>query len=92
MHQDLTSEEGFNLSWPKYMVTAMGPGKDLDAINRRSIEMLAANMEKLKAGGNVRVALWEWSRRIMVTIITEAIMSHNTPTMILLLSKPRGKI
>ncbi|KAI1084146.1 cytochrome P450 [Whalleya microplaca] len=35
LHRDLTSEHGFSVSWPKYVTPVIGPGKDLDAINRK---------------------------------------------------------
>ncbi|EAQ82875.1 hypothetical protein CHGG_11051 [Chaetomium globosum CBS 148.51] len=34
MRRDLDSEHGFSPSWPKYIMPAMAPGPDLDAINR----------------------------------------------------------
>ncbi|KUI64580.1 25-hydroxycholesterol 7-alpha-hydroxylase [Cytospora mali] len=79
MHQDLTSEDGFSLSWPKFIMSAMGPGRDLDAINRKSIEIFAADMEKLRAEGTAGVGLWQWSRKIMVTSTSEAIWGPQNP-------------
>jgi hypothetical protein len=79
LHQDLTSEEGFSVSWPKDIVPVMGPGKDLDAINRKSIEIFAADMDELRAQGTVKVGLWQWSRGTMVTSTTEAIWGPQNP-------------
>ncbi|KAI0121937.1 cytochrome P450 [Daldinia grandis] len=79
MHQDLTSEEGFSISWPKYIAPVMGPGEDLDAINRRSIEVFSTDMERLRAQGAVQVGLWQWSRRIMVESTTEAVWGPQNP-------------
>lgn len=79
MHDDLTSEHGFSLSWPKYIMSAMGPGKDLDAINRRAIEVFSNDMEVLRADGTVKVGLWEWSRQTMVTSTTEAVWGPKNP-------------
>lgn len=79
MHDDLTSEQGFSLSWPKYIMTAMGPGKDLDAINRRAIEVFSKDMEVLRAEGGSKVGLWQWSRQIMVTSTTEAVWGPKNP-------------
>lgn len=79
MHDDLTSEHGFSLSWPKYNTTAMGPGKGLDAINRRAIEVFSNDMESLRAEGNVKVGLWQWSRQTMVTSTTEAVWGLENP-------------
>lgn len=79
MHRDLKSEHGFSLSWPKYIMSAMGPGKELDAINRKSIEVFAADMERLRTEGTVKVGLGQWSRDIMVTSTTEAIWGPQNP-------------
>ena len=79
MHQDLQSEHGFSVSWPRFIMSAMGPGKDLDAINRKSIEVFADDMEKLRAPGPVTVGLWQWSRQVMVTSMTEAIWGPQNP-------------
>lgn len=79
MKQDLTSEHGLIVSWPKYIMPAMSPGADLDAINRRSIEVFAGEMEKLRAKGAAKVGLWEWSRRIMVESTTEAVWGPQNP-------------
>lgn len=79
MHQDLRSEHGFSLSWPKYIMSVMGPGKELDAINRKSIEIFAADMESLRTEGTVQVGLGQWSRQIMVTSTTEAIWGPQNP-------------
>ncbi|KAF4636504.1 hypothetical protein G7Y89_g1572 [Cudoniella acicularis] len=79
LHQDLKSEDGFSVSWPKYITPVMGPGKDLDAINRKSIEIFAADMEELRSQGTSIVGLWQWSRRTMVTSTTEAIWGPQNP-------------
>ena len=79
MHEDLTSEHGFSVSWPRYIIPALSPGKDLDAINRRSVEVLADEMKTLKATGTVRLGLSQWSRRVMVTATTEAVWGPQNP-------------
>lgn len=79
MHEDLTSEHGFSVGWPRYITPVMGPGKDLDAINRKSIEVLSDELEAIRTQGTVRVGLWEWSRRTMVTTTTEAVWGPQNP-------------
>ncbi|OTB18120.1 hypothetical protein K445DRAFT_314939 [Daldinia sp. EC12] len=79
MHQNLQSEDGFSISWTKYITPVMGPGEDLNAINRKSIDVFSADMEKLRAQGTVKVDLWQWSRRIMVESTTEAIWGPQNP-------------
>ncbi|KAH7085705.1 cytochrome P450 [Paraphoma chrysanthemicola] len=79
MHDDLTSEHGFSVSWPRYIIPAMSPGKDLDAMNRRAVEVLAEEMEKLNAHGTVKRGLSKWSREVMVTATTEAVWGPQNP-------------
>ncbi|KAK6062830.1 25-hydroxycholesterol 7-alpha-hydroxylase 1 [Seiridium cupressi] len=79
MHQDLTSEHGFSVSWPRFITPVMGPGEDLDAINRRSVEVFADEVQTLKAQGTVRLGLSQWSRQTIVTATTEAIWGPQNP-------------
>ena len=79
MHENLTSEHGFSVSWPRFIVPAMSPGKDLDAINRRSIEVLAGEMKALNAKGTAGLGLSQWSRQTMVTATTEAVWGPQNP-------------
>ncbi|KAJ0109492.1 cytochrome p450 oxidoreductase [Diaporthe amygdali] len=79
LHRDLTSEHGFSPSWPKYIMSAMGPGKDLDSINRASVEVFAEDMDKLRANGTTKTGLWEWAREIMVKSTTEAVWGPENP-------------
>jgi hypothetical protein len=79
MHQDLTSEHGFIVGWPRFIIPAMSPGKDLDAINRRAIQVLAGEMKSLQAKGSVKLGLSQWSRQTMVTATTEAVWGPQNP-------------
>lgn len=81
MKRDLTSEHGFSTSWPKFIMPAMAPGADLDAINRRAIEVYVAEMAKLRAssGADLKVGLWQWSRKLMVDSTTEAVWGPQNP-------------
>ncbi|KAK3291993.1 cytochrome P450 [Chaetomium fimeti] len=80
MKRDLTSEHGFSPSWPKYIMPSMAPGPDLDAINRRAIEVYVAEMAKLRGTDTAtKVGLWEWSRRMMVTSTSEAVWGPANP-------------
>jgi cytochrome P450 len=79
MKRDLTSEHGFSTSWPKYIMPAMAPGPDLDAINRRAIEVYVAEMATLRTRGTTKVGLAEWSRRMMVISTSEAVWGPDNP-------------
>jgi hypothetical protein len=79
MHQDLTSEHSFSVGWPRFILPAMNPGNDLDAINRRAVEVLADELEVLRAKAPVKLGLSQWSRHIMVTATTEAVWGPQNP-------------
>lgn len=80
MHRDLKSEHGFSTSWPRYITPVVGPGKDLDSLNRKAIEVFATDLEHLRAGGAAtRLGLWQWTRRTMVASTTEAVWGPQNP-------------
>ncbi|KAI9155613.1 25-hydroxycholesterol 7-alpha-hydroxylase [Paramyrothecium foliicola] len=79
MHRDITSEEGFTLSWPRYIMPAMSPGEDLDLLNRRAIEVFATKTEELRDQGHQKISLWHWTRRAMVDSTTEAVWGPENP-------------
>ncbi|KAH7329689.1 cytochrome P450 [Stachybotrys elegans] len=77
MHKDLSSDAGFSISWPRFIMSAMGPGKDLDAINRAAINVISAKTSILHTKGPI--ALGEWSRQVMVDSTTEAVWGPHNP-------------
>lgn len=79
MHRDLTSEHGFSVSWPKYITPVMGPGKDLDVLSRRAIEIFAEELERLRAPGTAKTGLWKWTNQVMDTSTTEAVWGPKNP-------------
>jgi hypothetical protein len=79
MHQDLTTEHGFSVSWPRYIVPAMSPGKDLDDLNRRAIEVLAEELNTLRGRESVKLGLSQWSRGAMATATAEAVWGPQNP-------------
>lgn len=80
MQRGLDSDHGFSHSWPKYIMSAMGPGQDLDSINRSSVEIFAQDMDKLRAkGAPIKTGLWEWARETMIKSTTEAVWGPQNP-------------
>lgn len=78
--RDVTSEYGFSPSWPKYIMSAMGAGEELDSMNRTAIELFAQEMDRLRADGAVtRIGLWQWAREMMVKCTTEAVWGPENP-------------
>jgi hypothetical protein len=79
MHQDLTKDHSFSVSWTQFIKPAMSPGEELDAMNRRAVEILATTVKTLKAKGTVRLDLWAWSRQAIVKATTEAVWGPQNP-------------
>lgn len=80
LHRDLTSEHGFINTLRNSTMSAMGPGKGLDSINKDSIEIFAQDMDRLRANGvPTRTGLWEWTREIMIKSTTEAVWGPQNP-------------
>ncbi|KAI0470471.1 cytochrome P450 [Xylariaceae sp. FL0804] len=79
LRKDITSEHGFSNSWPKHIIPALGPGEELDAINRKAVEIYSTEMDSLRAQGPVKVGLWQWSRRMMLIATCEAVWGPQNP-------------
>ncbi|KAI0902868.1 hypothetical protein F4823DRAFT_361451 [Ustulina deusta] len=57
----------------------LGPGEDLDTINRRSIELFLDELRKLAAHGKTRLGLWEWTQESVLTATSESIYGPQNP-------------
>jgi len=80
MRRDMDKDTGFTPSWPKHVMPALGPGADLDALNRRAIEVFAEEIDKLLTGsGSLRVGLWHFLRETMIKASSEAIWGPRNP-------------
>ncbi|KAJ8124727.1 hypothetical protein O1611_g8912 [Lasiodiplodia mahajangana] len=54
MHEGLSDRDGYSASMARHMSLVLGPGEDLDAINRRSIELFLDDLKTLAISGNTR--------------------------------------
>ncbi|KAK7995167.1 cytochrome P450 [Apiospora arundinis] len=79
MNHELSNEDGFSISWPKYITPSLAPGKDLDAINKKSVEIISQELAKQRAKGPVTTGLGEWTKQLMITSTTEAIYGPLSP-------------
>ncbi|KAH9908578.1 cytochrome P450 [Xylariomycetidae sp. FL2044] len=80
MRHDLTNEHSFSVSWPKYTAPSIAPGRDLDAMIRRSIEIYTAETKRLRGlGGPIKVSLGRWSREMMLKSTSEAVWGPHNP-------------
>lgn len=81
MNHDLTNEDAFSISWPRFIASSLAPGPELDAINKKSVEVFSAELAKQQTGqsGTFTVGLREWSRHMMIVSTTEAIYGPQNP-------------
>ncbi|KAK3942882.1 25-hydroxycholesterol 7-alpha-hydroxylase [Diplogelasinospora grovesii] len=82
MHKDLTRDDSFSLSWVPLITPTMAPGRALDSMNRKSVEVLAADIEKLRSqaqAGTTTVGLWEWTRKAVLMATTDAVYGPQNP-------------
>lgn len=80
MHQNLTDEHGFSLSWPRYIAPAMSPGEDLDRMSRNAIELIVKDLAKIKSSGaSVTTGLWQWTTGVMDSSTCEAVWGPGNP-------------
>ncbi|KAI0154569.1 hypothetical protein GGR57DRAFT_512069 [Xylariaceae sp. FL1272] len=78
MHQDVIGENGYNSTWIRHITPLLGPGEDLDAINRRSVELFLDDLTKFNPKGD-RVGLWEWTRASITKATSESIYGPRNP-------------
>ncbi|KAI0184116.1 cytochrome P450 [Xylaria flabelliformis] len=78
MHQDVIGDNGYNSTWIRRITPILGPGKDLDAINRRSVELFLDDLTKFNPKGD-RVGFWEWTRASIIKATAESIYGPQNP-------------
>ncbi|KAI0098510.1 cytochrome P450 [Nemania sp. FL0031] len=79
MHQGLTDRDGYSASWVRRMTSVLGPGEDLDAISRRSIELFLDDLKTLATNGKTTTGFWEWIRRSIIKATSESIYGPQNP-------------
>ncbi|KAM7189586.1 cholesterol 7-alpha-monooxygenase [Rhypophila sp. PSN 637] len=73
------TDKGFSETWPHHVYPSISPGPDLDAINRKAIQVFADETHKLRTQGSQLVPLRSWSRNAMVAATSEAIWGEQNP-------------
>jgi hypothetical protein len=76
---DVTSDENYLMSFPKYVHSSLNAGAGLDAMNRRSIEVIAQSLETWSTKPNTTVKLFEWVRHELLMATTEGVYGPKNP-------------
>ncbi|KFA81359.1 hypothetical protein S40288_06057 [Stachybotrys chartarum IBT 40288] len=76
---DVTSDSSYLMSFPKYVHSALSPGSGLDAMNRRSIEVISDSLEQAAQRGSKTLKLFEWVRHELLLASTEGVYGPKNP-------------
>ncbi|KEY72978.1 hypothetical protein S7711_04651 [Stachybotrys chartarum IBT 7711] len=76
---DATSDSSCLMSFPKYVHSALSPGSGLDAMNRRSIEVISDSLEQTVQRGSKTLKLFEWVRHELLVASNEGVYGPKNP-------------
>ncbi|KAI0400159.1 cytochrome P450 [Xylaria palmicola] len=76
---DLTSDHGYLMSFPKYVHASLSAGPGLDAMNRRSIQVLSKSLNILAEKGGATIDMFTWIRHELLLATTEAVYGPKNP-------------
>ncbi|KAI0096081.1 cytochrome P450 [Nemania sp. FL0031] len=74
-----TSEDGYLMSLPKYLHSALSTGPALYDMNRRSVQVIAKSLNKLAQEGPTTVDMFQWVRHELLLASTEGVYGPNNP-------------
>ncbi|KAI8960635.1 cytochrome P450 [Daldinia sp. FL1419] len=77
--RNLVRDEGYLMTFPKFIHSAVSAGPGLDAMNRRSVEVLADSLERLSAKGSTTTKMFEWTRHELLIATTEGVYGPKNP-------------
>ncbi|KAI1079999.1 cytochrome P450 [Whalleya microplaca] len=76
---NLVRDEGYLMMFPKYIHSAVSAEPALDAMNRRSVEVLANSLDKWAREGAVTVKMYHWTRHEHLVETTEGVYGPKNP-------------
>lgn len=77
--RDVTKDEGYLMSFPKYVHSALSPGPGLDAMNRRAIQVMSKSLDEWSQKGATKIQLWQWVRHELLLASTEGVYGPKNP-------------
>ncbi|ROW00033.1 hypothetical protein VPNG_08369 [Cytospora leucostoma] len=75
----LLSDKGYFMSFPRSVAAGASPGPGLDALNRAAINTIAASLDRLAARGGTVVELFDWVRHEVFAATMEATYGPHNP-------------
>ncbi|KAI0806444.1 cytochrome P450 [Xylaria sp. FL0064] len=77
--RDLTSDNGYLMSFPKYVHSALSAGPGLDAMNRRSIQVITKSLNTRALQGTTTIDMFLWVRHELLLASTEGVYGPKNP-------------
>lgn len=74
-----TRDEGYLMTFPKYIHPAVSAGPGLDAMNRRSVEVLAESLDRWARTGPTMIKMFKWVRHELLMATTEGVYGPKNP-------------
>ncbi|KAI5917892.1 cytochrome P450 [Camillea tinctor] len=76
---DVNKEGSYLMSFPKYVHSALSAGPGLDAMNRRSIQVITQSLDRCAQGGPRTIRMFEWVRHELLLATTEGVYGPKNP-------------
>ncbi|KAI1740239.1 cytochrome P450 [Xylaria scruposa] len=76
---NVTSDESYLMSFPKYVHSALSAGPGLDAMNRRSIQVISNSLNASAQQGAATIDLFQWVRHELLMASTEGVYGPKNP-------------
>ncbi|KUI53200.1 Cholesterol 7-alpha-monooxygenase [Cytospora mali] len=76
---DVTKDEGYLMSFPKYVHSALSAGPGLDAMNRRAIQVISKSLDDWSEKGATKIQMWQWVRHELLLASTEGVYGPKNP-------------
>ncbi|XXH00830.1 hypothetical protein Hte_007181 [Hypoxylon texense] len=77
--RDVNKDGSYLMSFPKYVHSSLSAGPGLDAMNRRSIQVITKSLDRLAKEGTTTVKLFAWIRHELLLASTEGVYGPKNP-------------
>lgn len=79
--RDVSRDDSYLMSFPKYIHPAVHAGPHLDAMNRKAVEVLADSLDKhaRNPNGSLRAKMFQWIRHELMLATTDGVYGPHNP-------------
>lgn len=75
----LLTDKGYFMSFPRNVAPGASPGPGLDALNRAAVNAIAASLDKLAIQGTTVVEMFDWVRHEIFAATMDATYGPHNP-------------